>query len=82
MIDSERPPCYRAYVLRFWEVRGQQEAGLPAWRFSLEDPHTGTRRGFSSLESLVAFLQAETGPACTQAESVADISDNHSRLMG
>jgi len=27
------------------------------WRFSLKDSHTGERRGFASLEALVAFLQ-------------------------
>jgi hypothetical protein len=29
------------------------------WRFSLEDPRTGQRRGFASLEVLVAFLRTE-----------------------
>jgi len=36
------------------------------WRFSLEDPRTGRRRGFASLEALVVFLQAEL--ACEQDE--------------
>jgi hypothetical protein len=50
-----RPVNYRAYVLRSWEKRGQTPEGS-AWRFSLEDPHTGQRRGFAGLEALVAAL--------------------------
>jgi hypothetical protein len=29
------------------------------WRFRLQDPRTGQRRGFASLEALVAALQKE-----------------------
>ena len=29
------------------------------WRFNLEDAQTGQKRGFTDLEALVAFLQAE-----------------------
>jgi hypothetical protein len=70
MSDPYRPSRYRAYLLRFWEeCRGQP--GLPGtWRFSLEDPHTGQRRGFASLERLVAFLQQEmeSGETTRQTE--------------
>lgn len=52
------PPKYRAYLLRFWEERGRAE-GEGAWRLSLEDPHTGERRGFGDLEALVDWLRAE-----------------------
>jgi len=31
------------------------------WRASLEDPHSGERRGFADLESLFAFLKEQTG---------------------
>jgi hypothetical protein len=27
------------------------------WRFGLEDPHTGARRGIASLAALVAFVE-------------------------
>ncbi len=53
------PPHYHAYLLRLWEERGQRGDGPGGWRCSLEDPHTGERRGFASLGALVAFLQAE-----------------------
>ncbi len=44
-------PRYRAYLLRCW-------ADAPGgWRFSMEDPHTGERRGFADLASLMTFIQ-------------------------
>ena len=52
------PPRYQVFLLRCWEERGEHpESG--AWRFSLQDPATGLRRGFASLEALVAALEWE-----------------------
>ncbi|HEX5504044.1 MAG TPA: hypothetical protein VFW96_15565 [Thermomicrobiales bacterium] len=45
----------RAYVLRLWREGTQ-------WRASLLVTATGERHGFGSLEGLLAFLRAETGP--------------------
>ena len=53
-----QPQRYRAYMLRLWQV--DDEEG-PTWRASLESPHTGERRGFASLEALVAFLTNQFG---------------------
>jgi rRNA maturation protein Nop10 len=52
-------PRYRAWMLRCWEVEGDAPARALPWQFSLEDPHTRERRGFASVESLVAFLLDE-----------------------
>ena len=60
MTILDRPPRYRSYLLAFWEERSQVPSAPAVWRFSLEDPHTGQRRGFATLESLVAALQRET----------------------
>ncbi len=46
---------YRSYLLRLWRV---ETPGL-CWRASLEDPHTGERIGFASLEQLFAFLMEQ-----------------------
>jgi hypothetical protein len=55
MFDT--PPRYRFYLLTVWEERNR-DPNLPAvWRFSLEDPHTGQRRGFADLEALTAALK-------------------------
>ena len=61
MLLFDEPPRYRAYLLRFWEERDRASGHRVAWRFSLEDVHTRERRGFASLEALVAFLEAQTG---------------------
>ncbi len=49
------PPCYQVFLLRCWEEHSEHPE-LDAWRFSLQDPGTGQRRGFASLEALFAFL--------------------------
>jgi hypothetical protein len=50
---------YRAWLLRCWHERGAAGPG-GGWRFSLEEPGTGVRRGFASLAALLAFLEAQT----------------------
>lgn len=55
-----QPLRYRAYVVRCWQelsVHAGRETRL--WRFSLQDPSTGRRRGFANLEALLSSLQAE-----------------------
>ena len=52
---SKPPPPYISYLLRLWPA---EDPGAPAWRASLENPRTGERKGFPSLEALCAFLEA------------------------
>ncbi len=54
---SRRAPHYLSYLLRLWQTGS---TGHATWRASLEDPHSGERLGFASLEDLVAFLQQQT----------------------
>jgi hypothetical protein len=70
MSTFDKPPKYKAYLLRFWEERSQQMALPPLWRFSLQDPHTGHRHGFPNLEALVAFLRVELNDAQEQEQDV------------
>jgi hypothetical protein len=59
MSTLNKTPRYEAYLLRFWQEQ-RQNTRLPAiWRFSLEDPHTGQRHGFATLEALFNFLQTQ-----------------------
>lgn len=44
---------YHSYLLRLW-CAGQAEVGC--WQASLDDPHTGERIGFASLEEMFTFL--------------------------
>lgn len=55
--DSKK--LYRSYLLRLW-CAGREETAC--WQASLDDPYTGERIGFGSLEDLFAFLieQVET----------------------
>ena len=55
----DQPPSYRTYLIRCWEERSRDPTLPTVWRFSLEDPHTGQRRGFASLQDMVAFLRGE-----------------------
>jgi hypothetical protein len=61
MLILGRPPRYCSYLLRCWEAPDKGSDLLPAWRYSLEDPHSGARRGFGSLDALVAHLRADLG---------------------
>ena len=76
----DRPPHYRSYLLRFWQKHSRSESRA-GWRFSLEDPHTGQRQGFASLEAFVAYLQAEmvrgdgAPPVTSQNEQVVDAGE-------
>ena len=50
----------RAYLLRCWQEGKSASDGKPQWRFSLQEVfHERRRWGFTSLESLLVFLQAE-----------------------
>ncbi len=47
---------YLAYLIRLW-----REENAPNWRATLQNPHTGERRSFADLPSLLAFLEEQTG---------------------
>ena len=59
-LPGEKSHPHRAYLLRCWR-EGEAAAGQePVWRFSVEEIVPERRRkGFSSLEALLAFLRAE-----------------------
>ena len=59
----DRPPQYRSYLITFWEERSQEPDPAAEWRFSMEDPRTGTRRGFATLGALVTALEQEIDQA-------------------
>ena len=52
---------YQAYLLRLW-----QETPHTPWRVSLQSTVNNERFGFSSLESLFAFLESQTDQAATE----------------
>ena len=54
---SKKPPRYHIFLLTLWEERSQDLAKAAVWRFRLEIPRSGERRGFATLEELMAFLE-------------------------
>jgi len=69
MSAFDKPPRYCVYVLRFWEERSRHPDRPGVWRFSLEVPRTGERRGFATLGALVAFLQQQMEEEGKRGES-------------
>ena len=66
-MKSEIKHTYLAYLLRLW----RDDESTP-WRASLENPHTGERKIFSSLKKLVEYLQEQTGLEDLKDEEEAD----------
>ncbi|MBM4431094.1 MAG: hypothetical protein FJ026_12215 [Chloroflexi bacterium] len=52
--DKKRP--YLSYLLRLWLAKDDGAV----WRASLEAPNGAERHGFTNLEELYAFLEAQT----------------------
>jgi len=52
---EKQPGDYVSYLLRLWRTSKENP-----WRASLEDPRTGERLGFGSLEALWEFLHGKT----------------------
>jgi len=47
------------YVLRLWQESGDTQEQCAPWRFVMEEPKTGQRRGFRDLAALMDFLKME-----------------------
>lgn len=70
MSGLDRPPRHRSYLLRVWEEPRQSPGLASVWRFSLEDPRTGRRQGFATLEEVIATVRS--GLTHEDAEPHAD----------
>ncbi len=57
IMGSEKPDEYLSFLLRLW--RESKQGGR--WLSSLQNPQTGERTGFASLDELFAFLRDQTG---------------------
>lgn len=53
-MKNEPTPNYLAYLVRLWR---ENETN---WRGTLENPHTGQRYAFASIEELLSFLKQQT----------------------
>ncbi|NIA10270.1 MAG: hypothetical protein GWP10_11230 [Nitrospiraceae bacterium] len=59
VIIMQEDPLRFVQLLTMWCERPARPGQPVLWRFSVEDIHTGERRGFADLEALTAFLQAQ-----------------------
>lgn len=57
MDQSPLSTNYRIFLLTVWRDGGEAE-GPAALRFSLHDPRSGLRQGFSEADVLLAFAKA------------------------
>jgi len=62
---SEEKQRYMSYLIRLWQT---QSSGEWIWRASIENAHTGERRGFARLELLFQFLEKEAGGTACEVE--------------
>jgi len=69
---NAEPRRYVSYLLRLWQT---QSDGQSAWRASLEDPHSGRRRGFAGLAELLAYLEQEIARVVRDERHSAECSD-------
>jgi len=62
VMQEEKNPLSRAYLLRCWQEVDVIPGQTPRWRFRVEEVVPGRRpMGFGSLDALLAFLRAEFG---------------------
>jgi hypothetical protein len=59
----DNPTTYRAFLITCWQERSQDPQVPAVWRFSLEDPRDGTRRGFATLEAVMLALEQKINQA-------------------
>jgi hypothetical protein len=62
-------PTYLSYMLRLWRAGIEQ----PAWRASLENPHTGELKSFTDIESVFSFLRQQVGASPDRYGGAEDI---------
>jgi len=66
----EKPLTYRPFLLTLWQEHSRGPGEPAVWRFRLEDPRNGQRRGSADLEALVAAQKEEmAGTEAAEPES-------------
>jgi len=70
---EEKKTDYRSFLLRIWI----EQTDGNKWRFSLEDAHTGKRKGFASINKLKAYLDEITNDAPDSSKDTNE-PKNHS----
>ena len=50
---------YRSYLLRLWKDDAVEDIGTQEWHIALENPFTGERRRFATLNDLFNYLESQ-----------------------
>jgi|GEM_PF-2036331 len=74
--EAEETRDYVAYLMRLWREKGGEST---KWCASLQDPHTGEKVGFASLEALFAYLRRVV--AEEPGSEGEQHSDNQNKLL-
>jgi len=59
MTRISRTASYYIFLLKLWPERSQENGEALSWRFSLEDPITGMRKGFTDRDSLLSHIRQQ-----------------------
>ncbi len=59
MADSSRTASYYIFLIKLWPERSHDNGESISWRFSIEDPVSGVRKGFINQESLLTHLREQ-----------------------
>jgi len=57
MDQTSKSASYYIYLLKLWPERSHDNGETLSWRYSIEDPITGLRKGFAELEDFLAYVQ-------------------------
>ena len=59
MTGPGKPPSYHIFMLKCWPEHQQSNGFITSWRFSLEDPNNGQRKGFAQLDDLLLSIRQQ-----------------------
>lgn len=59
MSQTSKSASYYIYLLKLWPEHSQDNGETLSWRYSVEDPITGLRKGFAHLEDFLAYVRAQ-----------------------
>ena len=59
MTGPGKSPSYHIFMLKCWPEHQQSNGFITSWRFSLEDPTTGQRKGFVQLDDLLLSIRKQ-----------------------
>ena len=69
MNQMSQSASYYIYLLKLWPERSQDNGETLSWRYSVEDPITGLRKGFAQFEDFLTYIQTQIAEIITARNS-------------